>query len=283
MISGFAAPNSGGRKRNIVKKRTKPCTLYELDIEKFLMQMKKDGRSDGTLSKYRSDLNRFRGFLGMEGIIYPDSLLRWKGEMLEAGYAPRTINGSIVAVNQLYEYIGCRDWQLFERIDLPENDAPELTREEYRDLLLEARKQENVQLYLIVKTLACTDLTPSDLPFLTREAVNEGKVRIKKKEIFLPDHLREELLDYAMQHGLKRGAIFINRNRNPHDRVVITRQIAALGDEAGLEPGKANPRNLRRLHLNTLAELQKQADAWIFNSYRELLEGEEKNCGWRIR
>ncbi len=272
--------------RTIARKRTKPFDLRESDIEKYLAAMKKAGRTEGTLTKYRSDLNRFYDFLGESKVIYPDTLAHWKQSMLEVGYAPRTVNASVVAANGFLNFIGCRDWQLFDWMELDEADAPELTREDYQRLLHEAKRQENVQLYLIVKTLGCTDLVPSDLLLLTREAVNSGvvsgRMRGAQREVVLPELLREDLLDYSMQRRIKSGPIFLNRNHNPHNRSVIGKMINDLGDEAGLEPGKANARNLRRLYLNTLGEFQKKADDWVARSYIQLLHEEEAQVGWRV-
>ena len=56
--------------------------------------------------------------------------------------------------------------------------------------------------------------------------------------------------------------------------------ISKLGEAAGLEPGKANPRSLKRLYQNTFADYQRQADAWMANRYARLLEEEEVQVGW---
>ncbi len=279
------AEKSAGRK-TIVRIRTKPHKLTYSDMEHFLIHMKSTGRSDETISKYRGDLNRFYEFLDREKLIYTNTLSQWKQSMIEDGYAPRTINSRIVAVNRFLAFVGCRDWQLFDWMELEETEGMELTRAEYQMLLAEAKSQENIQLYLIVKALACVDLTPSDLVLVTREAVNEGvvsgRMRGADRTVMLPELLRTDLLDFAIQRGIRSGPIFLNRNKKPYGRTVITSMVSALGNEVGLEPGKANPRNLRNLYLNTLAEFQKTADSWVANSYRKLLADEENQIGWRV-
>ncbi len=273
------------RRKTTVRKRSKPYEMRSSDVTAFLEKVRKDGRSESTLAKYQCDLNRFYEYLDEDKLVLPDTLPQWKQCMLDSGYAARTINSNIVAINRFYEYVGCRDWQLFEWMDLPENDAPELSREDYLQLLQEARKGENIQYYLIIKILASTDLTPGDMPLLTREAVNagivSGKTRGGQPELILPATLREDLLNYAVQRGIKTGPIFLNSKGRPHSRSIIAKQIADLGYEIGLEPGKANPRNLRRLHLNTLSEFQRKADDWVKNSYQQLLDEEENSIGWR--
>ncbi len=276
---------TAGRK-TVVKMRTKPYKLTHSDIEHFLIHIKSTGRSDETISKYRVDLNRFYEFLDSEKLIFTNTLSQWKQSMIEDGYAPRTINSRIVAANRFLAFVGCRDWQFFEWMDLEDAEAMELTREEYQMLLAEARSQENIQLYLIIKVLACADLTPSDLLLLTREALNEGvvsgRMRGADRTVVIPELLRAELLDFAMQRGIRTGPIFLNRNKKPYGRTIITNMISMLGNEVGLEPGKANPRNLRNLYLNTLADFQREADNWVTNSYRKLLADEENQIGWRV-
>ncbi len=274
------------KRRRAVKKRTKPYEIRLSDITSYLNKVKKSGRTETTIGKYRYDLNRFYEFLDDSKQIMPDTLIHWKQHMIDAGYAPRTINSSMVAVNGFLKSIGCHEWQLFDWMELDGTEMIELTREEYQLLLQEAKLQENIQLYLITKTLVCMDLTPSDLPLLTREAINRGvvlgKMRGVFREVVIPKVLCEELLDFAMKRGIRSGSVFLNRNRKPYSRIMIGKMIASLGETAGLEPGKALPRNMRRLYLNTLEDFQKRADEWVSESYARLLEEEESQVGWKI-
>ncbi len=268
------------------KQRTKPYKVHPSDISDYLTQIKKSGRTDGTVSKYRTDLKRFEVFIGEEQLIYPETPSNWRQAMIDNRYAPRTINSSIVALNGFLSYIGCQDWQLFDWMELEDANGPELNRDEYQQLLTEAIREENIQLYLIVKTLACTDLTPSDLNLLTREAVNcgavKGRMRGTVREVTLPELLRSDLFEFAIHRGIKSGLIFLNGSGKPYDRTGIANLISGLGARAGLEPGKANPRNLRRLYQNTLGEFQIKASAWVENSYIQLLNEEETRVGWRV-
>ncbi len=269
-----------------MKRRTRPYAFRRKDITDYLIRMRKAERAESTISSYGETLSQFAEFLGEEALIYPDTPVLWKEDLVKRGYAPRTINCRMVAVNGFLDYVGCHDWILSDWMELGEDDAPELTREEYQALLRKARRQEEIQLYLIIKTLACTELTPGDLDQLTREAVNEGAVRIQKRgtdrELRIPPRLQEDLLTFAIQNGIRSGAVFLNRSRKPYDRITISRMVTALGAETGLEPGKATPRNLRRMYLSTLGGFRKKADRWVEDSYRRLLEEEESKIGWKI-
>ncbi len=267
------------------RSRQRPFPLKKSQLRTFLKELQENGRAEETIKKYRSDLNRFYDFLGEEKWVFPDSLLRWREQMIAEGYAARSINASIVAVNSFYDSIGCWEWQCTAWLELPENDTPELSREEYLALLREARRQENIQLYLLIKIFACTELTPGEIPLLTREAVNDGLVTGKKRggqeRVSLPRPLREDLFEFAVNRSIRSGPIFLGAGKKCLPRTVISKQIAALGEDIGLEPGKANPRNLRRLYLSTLESYRQQAQAWVMDSYSRQLGEEENTIGWR--
>ncbi len=275
------------RRSSQLRNRQRPFSLKKAQLRQFLKELGENGRAEETIKKYRSDLNRFYEFLGEEKWVFPDSLTRWRSSMIADGYAPRSINASLAAVNSFYDSIGCWEWQCTDWMELKESGTPELSREEYLQLLQEARKQENIQLYLLVKVLACTELTPSEIPLLTREAVNEGVVTGKKRggqeNVSLPEPLQRDLLNFAVHRSIRSGPVFLNGSRKCLTRTVISKQIGTLGEDIGLEAGKANPRNLRRLYLSTLGEYEKQAQAWVRESYLRQLSGEEDSIGWRIR
>ncbi len=284
-----AMPGKSAEKHRAIpaKNRQRPFPLKKSQIRAFLTDMKASGKAEGTVKKYSADITRFYDFLGEEKWVYSDSLIRWKADMINAGYAERSINASIVAVNSLFDFLGCWEWQLFDWMELKQDETPDMTRQQYHQLLQEARKKENVQQYLLVKLLTCTELTPGELSLVTREAINKGVVTGKKRggqeNVPLPESLRKDLLEFAIHRGVRSGPVFLGLNGKCMDRTMVSRHISLLGEDAGLPAGVANPRNLRRLYLNTLAQFQKQADAWIAQSYKHLLEEEEETHGWRIR
>ncbi len=260
-------------------------TLNKKAIHHFLKEMQETERSRTTIESYRQNLFAFYDFLPTDKRLDSTSLLGWREYLISEEYSASTINSKTSAVNSFYNFIGKRDWQITNMGKPQAEEGLELSRREYRLLLEEARRQENIQLYLIVKVLACADLTPSDLILLTREAVNEGLVRGKmrgvERAVILPAYLLADLRDYVVYRNIRSGPVFLNGNGNPYSRTVLTRMIGILGGDIGLEPGKATPRNLRKLYLSTLADFQEKADAWVTDSYLSLLKQEESEIGWR--
>ena len=188
------------------------------------------------------------------------------------------------AVNTLMDFLGRRDFQYHVKLDRPEAELPILTRDEYIQLLQEAKRQEDITLYLLVKTFAVAGMSIQNLDDLTWEAIDCGIVKTERKRysqtLVLPAPLRQEPLDYAMREGIRTGPVFRTKNKKTFNRSVVTTMISKLGEAAGLEPGKANPRSLKRLYQNTFADYQRQADAWMANRYAQLLEEEEVQVGW---
>ena len=75
------------------------------------------------------------------------------------------------------------------------------------------------------------------------EIANKGK----RRTVFLPDKLRRLLKKYLQGQKKTAGAVFTTRTGKPLDRSNIWRDMKALCESAGVEPGKVFPHNLRHL------------------------------------
>ena len=179
------------------------------------------------------------------------------------GIFPRTASARLSAVNSLLEFLERRELQWYTKSDWREAETAALTRKEYIQLLQEAKRQENITLYLLVKTFALAGLSVQHLNDLTWEAVNRGAICTERKRycqvVTLPDGLRQELLSTPFG-TLSVPAQFFAGSGKPLSRTTVTYLISRLGRDAGLEPGKANPRSLKGLYQNTFADYQRQAD-----------------------
>lgn len=258
--------------------------LTEKQIRQFLAAHAGSGCGKNTIQQYQYALSSFYDFLPEDKRISRDTLSRWTDALTEQGYSPRTVCTRLSAVNALLDFLGRRDFQWRLKLERSEADAADLTREEYLRLLQEAKRQENITLYLLVKTFAVAGLPVQCLDNLTREAVDSGTIQTERKlyhqTVPLPPMLRRELLDYAMREGVRSGPVFRTGSGAPLHRSTVSYMISRLGRDAGLEPGKANPRSLKRLHQNTFAEYQRQADEWMRDTYAKLLAEEEEVAGW---
>ena len=176
--------------------------LSREDIEGFSRQMLDNGFKLGTVKQYQYCLNRFYADLPEDKTVYADSIDVWRDKTLAEGFAPRTINTTISAVNRLLGYLGRRDLQTTERAKTQEPEVPELSRAEYLRMLSTAKNLGKEKAYLLTKVFASMVLPVQELKLLTVEAVKKGVVELpafggKIEELNIPTGLQQELLSYA--------------------------------------------------------------------------------------
>lgn len=252
-------------------------------IEAFLDSLGKRGRSPGTLEKYRGDMYLFYQDLPDEKRLSRESLRRWQETMLSQGYAPRTVNARISAVNSLLAFLDRRDLQLVERLPAQEVDNPPLTRDEYCQLLSTARTLGRERIYLLVKLLGSTGLSVQDLDKVTVEAlVDRGQRFLSQSQAApVPQELAKQLLDYARRTGVTRGPVFVTRLGTPLRRGNVADAIKRLCRDAQVPLEKGTCRNLKRLCRDTLAAFRDDVDVLVEQAYDRLLLEEELYIQWR--
>ena len=134
-----------------------------------------------------------------------------------------------------------------------------MSKAEYVRLVEASRHQE--QLNLVIQTICGTGIRVSELRFFTVESAQRGEVVVnckgKCRTILIPGKLRKLLLDYAKKEKIRSGVIFITRNGKPLNRSCIWAQMKALCVEAGVNPTKVFPHNLRKLFARTFYGIEK--------------------------
>ena len=141
------------------------------------------------------------------------------------------------------------------------DEERELTRAEYARLVQAAERQENRRLSLVIQTICATGIRVSELKCITADAVRAGRTEVvnkgKRRTVFLPDQLQRLLQKYIKAQKKTVGAVFTTRTGKPLDRSNIWRDMKALCESAGVEPGKVFPHNLRHLFARTYYTLEK--------------------------
>ena len=231
-------------------------------IRRYARQLREQERSVATIQKYVHDLTALAEFLG-ERPLTKGLLLEWK-ESLIAAHAPASVNAKLAALNGFLSYLDRRELRLrplkIQRALFLSEDK-ELTRAEYVRLVRTAEGNENQRLSLVIQTICATGIRVSELRFITAEAVYAGRAEVsnkgKRRTIFLPEKLRKLLKHYLKQQKITAGAVFVSKNGRPLDRSNIWRDMKALCESAGVEPGKVFPHNLRHLFARTYYALEK--------------------------
>ena len=253
-------------------------------IEEFLEVIQSRGYVEGTLDRYENGLRQLYQYLPEGKQIRRGTLRQYRQQMLEEGYAIRTVNLRISAANSLLEYLGLREYQLSKQIKPDKDGIAEITREEYLHLLFTARNLGRERVYLLVKLFATTGLPLQELSKVTVESVMEGKLTAvscgTKQEIRFPDFLQRELLSYARRNGYLHGPIFLTRDGKPMSRTNVTTGMRQLCEAAGLPEEKGNPRCLKRLYQVTREEISNNVARLIEQEQARLFEREQKVVGW---
>lgn len=241
--------------------KSKPRQLTDEHIRRYLTYLREQERAPATLQKYAHDLNALRDWLGGQPIT-KTALIDWK-ENLTAAHATATVNSMLAAVNGFLHFMGWRECVLRLLIiqrPLFCDESRELTRAEYARLVNAAQHSGNLRLSLLLQTICATGIRVSELRFITVKAVDTGRAEIdnkgKRRTVLLPNKLRRLLRDYLRTKKITDGTVFVTRTGRPLDRSNIWRDMKALCESAGVEPGKVFPHNLRHLFARTYYSLE---------------------------
>ena len=242
--------------------KNRDLTITPGAIRQYAAHLREQERAPATIQKYVHDLTALAAFLAGR-VATKGALLEWKEELI-GRYAPASVNAMLAAVNRFLTFCGqdglrLRPLKIQRALFLPEEK--ELTRAEYVRLVRAAERQENARLALVLQTICATGIRVSELRFITAEAVQAGRAEVsnkgKRRTVFLPDRLRKLLKNYLKKQKITAGAVFVSRNGKPLNRSNIWRDMKALCESAGVEPGKVFPHNLRHLFARTFYAIEK--------------------------
>ena len=237
--------------------------LTEKQIVAFAMYLQSEEKSENTCDKYIRDVRAFSTYFGTEEIT-KEMVISYKNKLLSGNYAARSINSMLASLNGFFSFLGWADLKvksikLQRQIYCPEEK--ELTKSEYMRLVNTAKQKGNERLNLLIQTICGTGIRVSELQYITVEAVkcNEAVVSLKGKtrSVFIVRELQKKLLRYAAEQKISSGAIFITRSGKPMSRTNIWREMKSLCVEAGVNPQKVFPHNLRHLFARTFYGIEK--------------------------
>lgn len=235
--------------------------LKNEDLQIFYNHLVLEEKSTATVEKYLRDVRAFLAFAGQRNVT-KELVVSYKSELIEKGYAVRSVNSMLASLNSLFGFLGwsdCRVKTLRTQHQTYCAEEKELTKAEYMRLLQAAERRP--QLRMIMETICSTGIRVSELRFFTVEAVKHGEITVRCKSkirtILLPGKLRNRLLAYAKKNSIPSGAIFITRNGKPLNRSNIWAQMKSLCGIANVKASKVFPHNLRKLFARTFYGLEK--------------------------
>ncbi|MCD8036509.1 MAG: site-specific integrase [Clostridiales bacterium] len=255
-------------------------------VEDFLEYLKQNGRTSGTLIKYKRDLKRLYEFLEDDKTLDSDTLQNWRESMTNQKLNIGTVNARMSTANNFMRFIGKNGWQTKRLKNHGENNdnSAGLTREEYLRLLSAAKRLNKERTYFLVKTICGVGLKVGEIPQLTVEMLKNGEGIITtvggKRKIYIPSILANELIEYTARKGISEGSVFITRSGKELGRVNIHNEIKDLAAEADVDEEKCSPSNLWKLHLSTKKEIEDRLEMYARQTYEQILQTEQIVSSW---
>ncbi len=231
-------------------------------IAEFKEHLILEERSTATIEKYIRDVKAFSAYT-QNTAVTKETVIAYK-KHLQENYAVRSVNSMLASINVLFSFLGWHDLRvkslkLQQQVFCPEEK--ELTKAEYARLCRTAERKHNERLNLILQTICGTGIRVSELQYITVEAVKQGEAvvncKAKTRSVFIVKELKQKLLRYAAEQGIKSGMIFVTRTGKPISRTNIWREMKALCEEANVNPKKVFPHNLRHLFARVFYGIEK--------------------------
>lgn len=226
------------------------------DLSPFALWLCSEGKSSGTTEKYLRDVHALADWLDGRQLTKETAVL-WREHLLSQNYAPVTVNSMLAALNAYCRFAAADIRVKFVKVQrkLFREQSRDLTQTEYRRLVETAYAAGNERLALLMETICASGIRVSEVPYITVEAVRNGKAVIslkgKVRTIMLASKLCRKLLKYAAKRKIASGGIFLTRSGQGLSRRQIWAEMKKLCKAAGVEPSKVFPHNLRHLFATT--------------------------------
>ncbi len=240
----------------------KARTITSKLLADFEASLYSDEKSTNTTEKYMRDVRVFAKFAEERSIDKP-LVLEYKAA-LEKDYALTSANSMLAAINSFFKFMGWIDlcvkqFKVQRKTYCSENS--ELTKKEYFALVRAAESKKNERLSLLMQTICGTGIRVSELTFITVEAARCGEAVVsckgKTRTVFIVPELCRKLLRYAKEQGIETGIIFITKSGKAMNRSNIWRAMKSLCEQAGVNPNKVFPHNLRHLFARIFYGIEK--------------------------
>lgn len=215
-----------------------------------------------TIEKYIRDIRAFSVYT-QDKTITKEIVIAYKSHLQE-NYAVRSVNSMLASINSLFAFLNWFDLRV-KSLKLQQkvfcSEEKELTKAEYKRLCDVAKQKKNQRLNLIIQTICATGIRVSELQYITIEAVKCGEAVVncksKTRSVFIIKKLKQKLLHYAAEQGIKSGMIFVTKSGKPINRTNIWREMKSLCKDANVNSQKVFPHNLRHLFARTFYSIEK--------------------------
>lgn len=207
----------------------------------FTVSMKIQQRSTNTINSYTTNIQKLELFLrGAE--LTKEQMLLYKQWLSSQGFKQSTVNAYLAAANYFCDVMGWTDMKVaLDPVGTEDTtrDKKQISSSNYKKLVFTALQNDKERLAMMIQVLCHMDLRFCELDRLTVEALEYGKVDVRRKhrnkEIEIPSIIREDLHTYALHEQITSGIIFRTSKGSPVDRSNFRKDIKKLCILAGVE------------------------------------------------
>jgi site-specific recombinase XerD len=259
--------------------------LTHESIQEFLMFLRRKNRKSSTISSYEGTLEMLYSFLPPDKAMQKDTISKWQQFMVESGFSCTTIESRISTANRFVIYLGKADWCAPHVVS--STAPPELTRQDYKNLLQAAQREGNRTAYMIIKTLCCAGMSFLQLSKITVSSLENYRDGFPTfsihpgKEICIPAFLREELLEYAQEMGIRSGFFFSNRYGKPYSSGELCNLLRPVFHAAEVTESKLSSRAFQKLYHKVFDKIYYQFISQVHETYTDFLLEEEASVKWK--
>lgn len=174
--------------------------------------------SENTLKQYKNGVRKFLRYLEEKDIITikKQTMLDYKHYLNDISRSVNSKNAWIISLNKYLKYLNLNSLCL-KQINVQNRYYTyyNLTMSDYKRLLRIAKRENRIQDYWIIKTLAMTGIRISELKYFTVENLQRQNENIlwienkgKSRDVPLRDDLARDLRKYARTNKITTGTIF---------------------------------------------------------------------------
>lgn len=249
-------------------------------IYDFRKNLELQEKSTATIEKYIRDVKAFSVY-AQDEVITKEIVIAYKNHLQE-NYAVRSVNSMLASINSLFAFLNWFDLRV-KSLKLQQqvfcSEEKELTRAEYKRLCQAAKQKKNERLNLIIQTICATGIRVSELQYITVEAVKCAEAivncKAKTRSVFIVKELKQKLLRYAAEQGIKSGMIFVTKSGKHINRTNIWREMKTLCKDANVNPQKVFPHNYAtcsHAHFTALKKILRSLPTFLVTAVSTQLE-----------
>ena len=222
-------------------------------LGKYERSLFDEEKSEKTVKKYLSDIIRFKIWLeeNHTGIIISKmDVLKYKQYLLK-NMTIKSVSGNLSSLTSYFRFINRSDLIVKRDKNVKQiflNYEKMLNKAEVSKLINSAIIRGKIRLALIITFIVNTGIRVSELQYITVENLKIGLAYVKGKnkyrEVIIPKHLSEVLLEYCKLNNIKKY-VFITKTGKLIDRRNIWRDIKNLCKAAEVNDRKVFPHNFR--------------------------------------